>query len=315
MADYASVVEYAKTLAYTSQAAQIQINDFFSTLDLSQPEAARDALLKFVPAVVQKYGTVAGQLACERYEALRTEQVGEGYSAIPSDLPTDEEVSSIVRSQADQLWSDDPSKMLGITNAIADRLIVQQARNTTMANVDNENAGGRRRVRYARIPTGPTTCAWCIMLAGLGWQYRSSSTAASSGHDHCDCVIEPSWEETPTVAGYTDGDFMGYDKMYTSAKTNLPDSQTRAEWNAMSDEEKSKYTHTRDIYYYEGLRKGEWRALDASGKRAYVSSRGNTNVPYSETIRHAKSDTKSSYANYRMKRLLSQMRYENTGLH
>ena len=169
MADYASVQQYAKTLAYTSQAAQSQINDFFSTLDLSQPEAARDALLKFVPAVVQKYGTVAGQLACERYEALRAEQMGEGYSAIPSDLPTEEEVSSIVRSQADQLWSDDPSKMLGITNAIADRLIVQQARNTTMANVDNENAGGRRMVRYARIPTGPMTCAWCIMLAGLGW--------------------------------------------------------------------------------------------------------------------------------------------------
>jgi hypothetical protein len=315
MADYASVVEYAKTLSYVSQAAQSQINDFFSTLDPSQPEATRDALLKFVPAVVQKYGTVAGQLACERYEALRAEQMGEGYSAIPADLPTTEDVSSIVRSQADKLWSDDPSAMAVTCAEIADRLIVQQARNTTMANVDNENANGGKRVRYARIPTGHTTCAWCIMLSGLGWQYRSSSTAASSGHAHCDCVIEPSWEETPHVAGYTDGDFMGYDRMYTSAKSNLPDSQTRAEWNAMSADEREKYTHTRDIYYYEGLHKGEWRALDASGRRAYVSSRGNTNIPYSETIRHAKSDTKASYANYRMKRLLSQMRDENDGLH
>ena len=68
---------------------------------------------------------------------------------------------------------------------------------------------------------------------------------------------------------------MGYDKMYASAKTNLPDSQTRAEWNAMSKEEKAQYTKTR-----------------SSG-----------------------SDTKSSYSDYRMKRLLSQMRYENTGLH
>lgn len=315
MADYASVQQYAKTLAYTSQAAQSQINDFFSTLDLSQPEAVRDALLKFVPAVVQKYGTVAGQLACERYEALRTEQVGEGYSAISSNLPTDEEVSSIVRSQADQLWSDDPSKMLGITNATADRLIVQQARNTTMANVDNENAGGRRRVKYARIPTGHTTCAWCIMLSGLGWQYRSSSTAASSGHAHCDCVIEPSWEERPHVAGYTDGDFEGYDKMYTSAKDNLPDSQTRAEWAAMSEEEKSGYVHTRGIYHYDGLQKAQWLSMDASGKHGYVSGRESRSVPESQTIRHATTDTASSYANYRMKRLLSQMRYENTGLH
>ena len=315
MADYASVVQYSNDISYVSRAAQKEINEFFALLDLSQPELVRDALLRFVPAIVDKYGTVAGRLACERYEALREEQVGGGYSAVSASLPTTDYIASVVRSQADQLWSDDPSVMASTCGEIASRLIAQQARNTTMANVDQENSGGRRRVRYCRVPTGPTTCAWCIMLAGLGWQYRSSATAAASGHAHCDCVIEPSWEEHPSIDGYSDKDAKTYVGMYESAKKNLPESQTRAEWASMSDDEKSKYVHTRDIYHYDGMQKAQWLVLDASGKRKYVSGRESRTIPEEQTIRHATQDTEKSYANYRMKRVLAQMRDENTGLH
>lgn len=54
--------------------------------------------------------------------------------------------------------------------------------------------------RYARVPSGAETCAWCWSLAGLGFQYKSAESASHS-HAHCDCVITPSWGDSG-VEGY-----------------------------------------------------------------------------------------------------------------
>lgn len=54
--------------------------------------------------------------------------------------------------------------------------------------------------RYARVPSGAETCAWCWSLAGLGFQYKSAESASHS-HPNCDCVIVPSWRESG-VEGY-----------------------------------------------------------------------------------------------------------------
>lgn len=57
-----------------------------------------------------------------------------------------------------------------------------------------------RKPKYARVPSGAETCAWCWSLAGLGFQYKSAESASHS-HDNCDCVITPSWDESG-VEGY-----------------------------------------------------------------------------------------------------------------
>lgn len=50
---------------------------------------------------------------------------------------------------------------------------------------------------YARVPTGASTCAFCIMLVSRGPVYKSESAALlRSGtsepyHNHCDCVASP----------------------------------------------------------------------------------------------------------------------------
>ena len=48
-----------------------------------------------------------------------------------------------------------------------------------------------RDVRYARVPVGAETCAWCLMTAGLGYWFMTEE-AASHTHAHCDCAIVPS---------------------------------------------------------------------------------------------------------------------------
>lgn len=60
-----------------------------------------------------------------------------------------------------------------------------------------------RDVRYARVPAGPETCAWCLMTAGLGYWYMTEE-AASHTHRACDCVIVPS-------IGRGDVEIDGYD--------------------------------------------------------------------------------------------------------
>lgn len=53
--------------------------------------------------------------------------------------------------------------------------------------------------RYARIPMGPVTCAWCVMLASQGAVYTGADTAASPGHLNDDCAIVPSWDGTDAI--------------------------------------------------------------------------------------------------------------------
>ena len=47
----------------------------------------------------------------------------------------------------------------------------------------------RENMRYARIPTGPNTCDFCLMLASRGFVYHSADSAGASSHRSCDCVV------------------------------------------------------------------------------------------------------------------------------
>lgn len=73
------------------------------------------------------------------------------------------------------------------------------------------------RPRYARVPSGAETCAYCYALAGLGFQYKSEETARAHGHTDCDCVIVPSWNGSG-VEGY---DPRRYAAMFNNAQMDL----------------------------------------------------------------------------------------------
>lgn len=70
------------------------------------------------------------------------------------------------------------------------------------AGVATRNCGrqDRRRPKFARVPTGAETCAWCITMAGLGFHYMTEETASHT-HSGCDCRIVPSFDGS-SVDGY-----------------------------------------------------------------------------------------------------------------
>lgn len=60
----------------------------------------------------------------------------------------------------------------------------------------------RAGVRWARVPTGSETCAFCFMLASRGYVYTSEQAARGGMgmHAHCDCKVVP--ETAGKIEGY-----------------------------------------------------------------------------------------------------------------
>ncbi|WP_138443527.1 hypothetical protein [Sinomonas susongensis] len=163
------------------------LEDFFLSLDVTKPEAARDALLQFLPALTDQYGSVAASVAADWYEEMRASSGAVGrFTAIPAQTVPGAAVEAKVRFLAAQLWTPEPGAMLGSLLVAADKYVKQPGRDTIAANAKREG------VRWARVPTGAKTCAWCLTLASRDAVYHSKASAGGYGHRyHGDCDCQP----------------------------------------------------------------------------------------------------------------------------
>lgn len=120
--------------------------------------------------------------------------------------------------------------------------------------------GGRKPVKFARVPVGPT-CPFCIMLASRGFVYATAKTAGELGqyHDRCNCRILAGYEGMQ-VEGY---DYEGMYKRYLMCRKTIGDSQqTWKDWKGLSDEERgdmkfSEY-NTKRILHEMATRDRQW---------------------------------------------------------
>lgn len=180
--------------------AKADIAGLLDGIDFSRPEMVRDALLELIPALVQEYGTIAATAAAEWYEDLRRRAGVPGpHRTVLSPGAQAEQVEATVRYAAGALFGSAPSTAGGILNGAVQRLISYSSRDTIRRNV----ASDRSRARYARVPSGAKTCAFCEMAAGQGFSYASEEAAAQEFHDDCDCQVAVEWESAPAdIAGY-----------------------------------------------------------------------------------------------------------------
>lgn len=180
--------------------AKRALAQFWSTLDLSDPYGARDALLEFVPELVASYGQVAATVAADWYETVRAKDVAGSFSAVLAESAPAEQVQANVRFQATPLFGDNPGYMLATLGGSVQRHVVNAARATVRDNARRDPA----RPRYARVPTGKKTCAFCLMLASRGFVYASEESGghAHDFHDHDDCEIVMDFSSRPSIKGY-----------------------------------------------------------------------------------------------------------------
>lgn len=168
----------------------------------------RDMLLELVPALIDKYGDMGSTAAADWYKQVRSKWFDDEYEPVLAD-PVHDDLTGMIRAKANMLFEHDgqydPNAYLSYLNRLISRGVRGGGRSTIVSAVRRD----RRGPRYARVPSGVKTCAFCAMLAGRGFVYSSAEAAGGAFnryHAECDCEIVPSWDERPRVEGYHPGE-------------------------------------------------------------------------------------------------------------
>ena len=188
MATPAEITVQARIQSAVVKSALVEMRGYWASLDLTKPEAARDALLEFMPYLNGKYGTAAGSAAATFYDELRDGAgvAGRYRAAVLAFDP--EPTVTATRRIAGDLFGDSPSTALVGLGAMVNKQVLNVGRNTTAtsAYADPRASGWHREIRG-------DTCKFCRFLATNGEVYRKSSADFAAHHD-CDCVALPSFD-------------------------------------------------------------------------------------------------------------------------
>lgn len=153
--------------------------------------------------VATKYGEGAAAAACEMYDAIAILSKASVPAAVPAATATYGETAKTVYGTLKV----NPE----ITPAAVGRLVKMAGADTALKNAIRDGA------YWAWIPSGDT-CAFCLMLAGNGWQRASWSQLEGNHAEHihanCDCTFAISFGDVD-VEGY---DPEEYQRMYDSAE-------------------------------------------------------------------------------------------------
>lgn len=182
--------------------AQDDLLAFLASIDVDNTAVLTDALRSFLPALVREYGDIAATAAAEWYEEVRAVQLGGSFSAILGDtFPEEALISTAEWAAGAPDPTDVPSRLLGAVQ----RHVLYSQRSTVARNAEHDPA----KPRFARVPTGAKTCAWCTLISSRGFVYHSESSAGGGGalssdyHDSCNCQIVAEWDrEQHHIDGY-----------------------------------------------------------------------------------------------------------------
>jgi hypothetical protein len=186
---------------------------FWREVDTANAAETALAVREFFPDLISIYGGMSALIASDFYMQLRetAEVADEFFAEIADEIPADQ--ASAVAGWAVGPLFEDPNAdkatiLAGIAGGVAGgaitslvlrrlsdgayRLVQQQGRDTLDRAVQEDPA----KPRFARVPSGRTTCAFCLLLASRGAVYWSSETAGSMNryHGFCDCQPTPIFE-------------------------------------------------------------------------------------------------------------------------
>lgn len=225
MASRARVEEQRRLNSELVALAQADLEAFWRGLDKSNIANARNALIVYTSSLVETYGRPAALVAATFYDDLRAASTtaSGSYRAILADPPSAEQVAGSVRWAIGALDDglDDGLVFERLSGAMQ-RFISQAGRDTIALNSGRDPSPGG----WARVPTGATTCGFCLMLASRGPVYRSAETAgrATHYHDRCDCVPTQIWDGDDLPSGYDpDALYDEYRAARDAAESGSPD--------------------------------------------------------------------------------------------
>ncbi|WP_439117445.1 hypothetical protein [Nocardioides abyssi] len=195
MATAAQVAEFRKAQSNVAVLAERELQRFYASLDPDDGLGTVRALELFLPELIQSYGEIGATVAADFYDELRDASgVSGSYRAVLADpIPLEQATISTKWAVGPLFGQTDPVAAFNNLADVTDRLVKQHGRNTIQLNGHADPA----RVAWARVPTGPETCEFCLMLASRGAVYASEKAAGAvhKFHGKCDCVSTPIWSD------------------------------------------------------------------------------------------------------------------------
>lgn len=195
-------------------ATRAQLSQALAGVDLGD----RRAVAAVMRGMVERGAGASSQLAAAYYRGMSLLQTGEDVDADWS-FAYDQTAADIALNGMYRQAGGDPD---ALARLIGERVSYEINR-AAKVGVWRNGQRDPREVRYARVPTGAETCAWCLMTAGLGYWFM---TAESASHTHrgCDCQI------VPAIGGIHDVKIPGYDStvyrdMWQDANRALADGE------------------------------------------------------------------------------------------
>lgn len=194
---------YRDQLNVLEDKAARYVESYMNALHAAAPDASvaqlREAAKEAIADALNAFGDQAAALACGLFDGI-CEAEGINAQARIYDVVEPELVDEKVRWLAGKLVQGElPSFVKDVTDL--SRFYVKRSAFDNMVKNCTEND-----IRYARVPSGRETCAFCFMLSSRGFVYHTELTAmGKSGHgvhQHCDCIIVPGVEGVTKIAGY-----------------------------------------------------------------------------------------------------------------
>lgn len=164
------------------------VRRLWRAIDPSHMTEHYDGLLAGIRDVVRAYGEVAATAAADFYDAVRAASRLPPKPARLTGFADDEAVEVMLRAALGLLWEESPRPGMALTKleAGAIRMALQPGRATI------HQAAKRDGLRYAIVPQGGNTCAFCLMLASRGATYAN---VQPQWHDNCQCDCIPVVED------------------------------------------------------------------------------------------------------------------------
>lgn len=269
---YQNIVDYSARVKNVTEQAVAELTRRVSGIGADEPERRARFIRMHVRAVAEEYGLQEQELGAQWYEFCAKAAGVDVDTALVSDIDY-ERIDSYFQTiledyeNGEKPWAEVEPR---IYEAFEGRMR-ELERGTIIDNLDRDYRNSRRwrqtaraaaKAGYARVPVGET-CAWCLMLASLGYYYRSEKTALYRDgiepdryHEHCDCIAVP-YNEPGAIEGYDDYNL--YFDMYADARDAYYGRDYSDDMARRIEEARDK--HDRD--YAAGLTNTKWADTNA----------------------------------------------------
>lgn len=212
MAAREDIEAYRQALATLSERAQADLRRLWAQLDPMDRITTRDVLIEFLTDIIHGYGDGAAVIAADFFELVRAEVTDDIFVPKLSEPTPSDQIAASTRWALSGLFvpnkAVDLAAVLGNLEKVTDRLTKQPARETFATALSDDPL----KPRYARVPSGATTCMFCAMLASRGAVYLSEESAGAGAHDyhdHCDCTAVAIYSGQALPDGYDPDHYLG----------------------------------------------------------------------------------------------------------